>query len=58
MLSGQVKKYPGQSRIGSLFTVGQKYIRVRSGPISSACRWSDNKMNDKNCIIQDEQSLN
>jgi len=26
--SGQVKKYLGQSRVGFLFTVGQKYARV------------------------------
>jgi len=28
MSSGQVKKYPGQSRVGLLFTAGQKYGRV------------------------------
>jgi len=32
--SGRVKKYLGQSRVGLLFTAGQKYVRVWSGPIS------------------------
>jgi len=31
MSSGRVKKYLGQSRVGLLFTVGQKYVRVGSG---------------------------
>jgi len=31
----QVKKYPGQRQIGLLFTGGQKYARMGSGPISS-----------------------
>jgi len=34
--SGQVKKYPGQGRVCLLFTAGQKYARVGSGPISSS----------------------
>jgi len=29
--SGQVKKYPGQGRVGPLFTAGKKYARVGSG---------------------------
>jgi len=33
--SSQVKKYPGQSCSGSLFTADQKYAQVRSGLISS-----------------------
>jgi len=28
------KKYQGHSRVGPLFTAGQKYAGVRSGPIS------------------------
>jgi len=32
--SGWVKKYSGQSLSGILFTAGQKYARVESGPIS------------------------
>jgi len=32
--SGRVKKYPGQTWVGLLFTAGQKYARVKSGPIS------------------------
>jgi len=28
---GQVQKYPGQRRVGLLFTAGQKYDRVVSG---------------------------
>jgi len=28
ILSGRVKKYPGQSRVSLLFTVGQKYAWV------------------------------
>jgi len=35
MSSGQAKKYPDQSRVGLLFTAGQKYVWVRSGPIST-----------------------
>jgi len=31
MSSGRVEKYPGQSRVGLLFTAGQKYARVGSG---------------------------
>jgi len=31
----RVKKYRGQRRVGLLFTAGQKYARVGSGPISS-----------------------
>jgi len=31
----RVKKNLGQSRVGLLFTAGQKYARVGSGPISS-----------------------
>jgi len=27
---GQFKKYPGQRRVGLLFTEGQKYARVRA----------------------------
>jgi len=34
--SGHVKKKPGWSRVGSLFTAGQKYAQVGSGPI-----WKD-----------------
>jgi len=30
----QVKKYPGLRRVSLLFTAGQKYARVRLGPIS------------------------
>jgi len=30
ILSGWVKKYPGQSQVGLLFTARQKYDRVRS----------------------------
>jgi len=30
---GQAKKYLCQSRVSLLFTAGQKYARVRSGPI-------------------------
>jgi len=33
--SDWVKKYPGQSRVGLLFTAGQKYARVGSGPITT-----------------------
>jgi len=36
MSLGWVKKYPGQSRVGLLFTAGQKYVWVWSGPISIA----------------------
>jgi len=32
--SGRSKKYPDQSRVGFLFTAGQKYAWVGSGPIS------------------------
>jgi len=32
MSSGRVKKYPGQSQVGLLFTPGQKYVWVGSGP--------------------------
>jgi len=39
--SGWVKKYPGQRRIGLLFTVDQKYARVGSGPIS---RWTNKNL--------------
>jgi len=31
IMLGQVKKYPGQRRVGLLFTAGQKYAQVRSG---------------------------
>jgi len=31
MSSGRVKKYPGQSPVGLLFTAGQKYVVVGSG---------------------------
>jgi len=31
---GQVKNYPCQRQVSLLFTAGQKYARVRSGPIS------------------------
>jgi len=31
MSSGWVEKYLGQSRVGLLFTAGQKYVRVGSG---------------------------
>jgi len=31
----QAKKYPGQRLVGLLFTAGQKYVQVGSGPISS-----------------------
>jgi len=34
--SGWVKKYPDQSRVGPLFTAGQKYARVGSGPITTS----------------------
>jgi len=30
ILSGQVKKYPGQSRVGFLSIAGQKYAQVRA----------------------------
>jgi len=30
MSSGLVKKYPNQSRVSLLFTVGQKYVQVGS----------------------------
>jgi len=33
--SGQIKKYPGHSQVSPLFTVGQKYARVKSGLIST-----------------------
>jgi len=33
MSSGQVEKYLGQSRVSLLFTAGQKYVQVGSGPI-------------------------
>jgi len=33
MPSGRVKKYPGQSWVGLLFTTGQKHVWVRSEPI-------------------------
>jgi len=33
--SGWVKKYPGQSRVSLLFTAGQKYVWVGSGPLSN-----------------------
>jgi len=36
---GQVKNYWGQRRVGFLFTAGQKYARVGSGPISN---WTHN----------------
>jgi len=35
MSSFWVKKYLGQSRVGLLFTAGQKNVRFGSGPISS-----------------------
>jgi len=34
MSSAWVKKYPGQSGVGLLFTPDQKHARVGSGPIS------------------------
>jgi len=37
---GRVKKYLGQRQVGLLFTAGQKYARVRLGPISSFVRRS------------------
>jgi len=33
--SGWVKKYPGRRHVGLLFTAGQKYARVWSGPTST-----------------------
>jgi len=33
--TGWVKKYLGQRQVGFLFTAGQKYARVGSGPIST-----------------------
>jgi len=33
MSSGWVKKYPDQSRVGLLFTAGQKYVQVGSGQV-------------------------
>jgi len=38
ILSGRVKKYPGQGRVGPLFTVGQKYAWVGSGQGPSLLR--------------------
>jgi len=43
MSSGWVKKYPGQRQVSPLFTAGQKYIWVGSGPISSVW-WSWQKL--------------
>jgi len=39
--SGQVKKYLGQRRVNLLFTAGQKYAQVGSGPISTPMFWTD-----------------
>jgi len=35
MLLDQVEKFPGQSRVGLLFTAGQKYVQVGSGQCPS-----------------------
>jgi len=35
IFSGWGKKHPGQRRVGLLFTEGQKYALVESGPIST-----------------------
>jgi len=50
MSSAWVKKYPGQSRVGLLFTAGGKYVRVGSGPFSSSNQ-AENILYDKLCLM-------
>jgi len=51
IFSGKVKKYPGQSQANLLFTTGQKYGRVRSGPISNLYYDLIGMQLDHNCSI-------
>jgi len=57
--SGQVKKYPGQRRVSLLFTSGQKYARVRSGPhlYNPVMTFSIKKKPLMNCLLLETDPL-
>jgi len=42
--TGRIKKYPVERRVGLLFTAGQKYACVRSGPICNFLTWNERRI--------------